>query len=253
MKYKRIIPLFLLKGKRLVKGVQFGNFVDVGDPLSQAMIYDAQGADEIVIVDIEASRQNRLIDGNLIHAMIRKTRLPIAVGGGIRTVEDGRSCFRAGADKIVINTHAVLNPELVSSLAGEFGRQAVVVSIDVRRDTAGVYIPHVFSGSRAVDRPLDEVVDTFVEQGAGEIILTVIDREGTLSGFEDPLYAEIRTRIPVPLIASGGAGCYDDMARLFHTVDVDACALGTMLTLRDYDIVRIKAYLTGEKISVRDS
>lgn len=253
MKYKRIIPLFLLKGKRLVKGVQFENFIDVGDPLSQAMIYDAQGADEIVIVDIEASRQQRIIDRNLIHAMIRKTRLPITVGGGISSVEDGRSCFRAGADKIVINTHALLNPELVSSLAAEFGRQAVVVAIDVKRDATGAYVPYIFSGAQAVARPLNEVIDTFVEQGAGEIILTVIDKEGTLSGFEIPLYSEIRKRIPVPLIAAGGAGCYDDMVRLFHTVDVDGCALGTMLTLRDYDIVRIKAYLTGEKISVRDS
>lgn len=253
MNAKRIIPLFLLKGQRLVKGVQFENFVDVGDPLSQAMIYDAQGADEIVIVDIEASRQNRLIDGNLINALIRRTRLPIAVGGGIKTVEDGRKCFRAGADKIVINTHAVLNEELVSSLAEEFGRQAVVVSVDVRRDASGKFVPHIFSGAQRSEKPLEEALGDFVEQGAGEIILTVIDREGTLSGYEDSLYSSIRPSIPVPLIASGGAGCYDDMARLFHTVDVDGCTLGTMLTLRDYDIVRIKAYLTGEKIPVRDA
>jgi len=253
MKLKRIMPLFLLKGTRLVKGVRFRQFVDVGDPLSQAMIYDAQGADEIIIVDIEASQKGRLIDGDLISAIIRKTRLPIAAGGGIKTVEDGRACFRAGADKIVINTHAVCTPGLIRDLADEFGRQAVVVSIDVSCDGNAAYVPYIYSGSKSVSVPLEELLDSCIQHGAGEIVLTAINREGTLSGFENKLYAGVRDRISVPLIASGGCGCYDDMAGLFHSVDVDGCALGTMLSLRDYDIVRIKAYLTGEKILLRES
>ena len=253
MKYKRIIPLFLLKGSRLVKGTRFGDFVDVGDPLSQAMIYDAQGADEIAFVDIEASGKGTVIDAALITAMIRKTRLPISAGGGIRSVQDGRSCFNAGADKIIINTHAVLDNRLVRDLSDEFGSQSVLVSIDVKVTDAGTPEVFVHSGTKRVETPLEEVLATVVESGAGEIMLTVINNEGGLRGFADDLYARIRPLLNVPLIASGGAGCYDDIVSMFKASDADACALGKMLTLRDYDIVRIKSYMKGKKVQTRDA
>lgn len=250
---RRIIPLFLLKSKRLVKGTNFSNFIDVGDPISQAMIYDAQGADEIIIVDIEASGEERLINTNIISEMIYKCRLPIGAGGGIKTVEDAKRCFDAGADKIVVNTHAALDPPLIKRLADEIGSQSLVVSVDVRKNKAGDYEVYIFSGKQKIDMNIEEHIRTIIEYGAGEILITDIDKEGTLSGFNYELYSITRDLIQVPLIASGGAGCYDDLVRLFKETDCDACGIGKMLFLRDYDIVRIKSYLHGKKTLVREA
>jgi len=250
---KRIIPLFLLKGKRLFKGTRFsGPFVDVGDPLSQAMIYDAQGAEEIAIVDIEATKLGRCIDTDVINAMIRKCRLPIAAGGGISSLKHAYSCFVAGADKIIINTSAVTNPKLVTELASEFGSQSVVVSVDFKRQGDKI-VPFSHSGSIPLDRDLKELLCELVDAGAGEIILTSIDHEGTLSGMDIDLYKSLVKTLTVPLIASGGIGSYDNMVELFLESDCSGCALGKMLVLRDYDIVRIKAYLTGRNIFMRDA
>ncbi len=250
---KRIIPVFLLQGKRLVKGTRFDDFTDVGDPLSQTMIYDAQGADEIFFVDITASREGRTVDPDLIYRMIYQSRLPIAAGGGIRNVKEARRCFEAGADKIVVNTHAVLNPSLVKALAEEFGSQSVVVSIDVKQTETGSYVPYVFSGGQQVDTDFECLLKQLLAYGAGEIMLTAIDREGTLKGFDIALYRKARSLVNVPLIASGGAGCFDDIVALFQETDCDAAGIGKMFFLRDYDVVKIKSYLTGRKVGVRDA
>lgn len=251
--YKRIIPIFLLKGKRLVKGTQFENFVDVGDPLSQAMIYDAQGADEIVVVDIDASEEGRMIDTGVINEMINRCRLPICAGGGIKSVKDALKCFEAGADKIVVNTSAVMNPFLIKEMADEFGSQSVVVSVDVRKNRSGDYDIYAFSGKKKMEQNLINHISTAIDQGAGEIIVTSIDREGTLSGFDHDLYHRLKDITKVPLIASGGAGCYEDLVKIFRESNCDACAVGKMLFLRDYDIVKFKSYLKGRKIPVRDA
>ncbi len=250
---RRIIPLFLLRGNRLVKGTNFKDFVDVGDPISQAMIYDAQGADEIIVVDVEASAKGKIINTKIINGMINKCRLPIGVGGGIKNIEDAKECFNAGADKIVINTHAVLRPNLIKELADEFGSQSVVVSVDIKKNKKGNYEIYVFSGKQKVDNDVYSYIAKVIKCGAGEILITSIDKEGTLLGFDYELYAKLREIIPVPMIASGGAGCYDDMVELFKETDSDACAIGKMLFLRDYDIVRIKSYLKGKKVLVRES
>ena len=250
---KRIIPHFLLKGKRLVKGTNFGGFVDVGDPVSQAMIYDAQGADEIIIVDIDASREGRIIDTNIIDQILKQCRLPIGAGGGIRTIDDARRCFGAGADKIIVNTQAVLNPAFVSELAAEFGSQSIVVSLDVRRNGTGNNNLYIYSGKQKIDIMPHDIIKKFVDYGAGEFIITTIDREGTLKGFDCGLHNSIRKIVNVPLIASGGAGSYDDIVDLFKETDSDACAIGKMLFLRDYDIVRIKSYLKSKKVLTRDA
>lgn len=250
---KRIIPLFLLSGTRLVKGTRFaGPFKDVGDPLSQAMIYDAQGAEEIAIVDIDAQREGRSIAPGLINRMILKCRLPIAAGGGIRNLQDAQACFAAGADKIIVNTQAVQRPEFVTELATEFGAQSVMVSVDVRLQD-GAWRVWTGSGTTLSDRELEPLLDELVERGAGEILLTDIDREGTLSGVDIDLYRRVATRLNVPLIASGGFGSYDQLVALFQQTQCSACALGKMLSLRDYDIVRIKAYLKGRRIQVREA
>jgi len=250
---KRIIPHFLLKGKRLVKGTNFGGFVDVGDPVSQAMIYDAQGADEIIIVDIDASREGRIIDTNIIDQILKQCRLPIGAGGGIRTIDDARRCFGAGADKIIVNTQAVLNPTFVSDLAAVFGSQSIVVSLDVRRNGTNNYDLYICSGEQMIDIMPHDIIKKLVDYGAGEFIITTIDGEGTLKGFDCDLYSSLRESINVPLIASGGAGSYDDIANLFEKTDSDACAIGKMLFLRDYDIVRIKSYLKWKKVLTREA
>ncbi|MBU0671653.1 MAG: imidazole glycerol phosphate synthase cyclase subunit [Candidatus Margulisbacteria bacterium] len=250
---KRIIPLFLLKGSRLVKGSHFGDYVDVGDPVSQAMIYDAQGAEEVVILDIEATKHDRMIDTSIITEAIEKCRLPIAAGGGIKNLEDAHCCFRAGADKIVINSHAALNPDLVKEMSDEFGSQSVVASIDVNKSAGGRYDVYIFSGTKKIDIGLEKLVETYLANGIGEIIVTSIGQEGTLSGFDCDLYQKLRPLVNVPLIASGGSGSYDDMVNLFQKSDCDGVALGKMLCLRDYDIVRIKSYLKGKNVLIRET
>lgn len=250
---KRLIPLFLLSKKRLVKGTRFTNLVDVGDPVSQAMIYDAQGAEEILLVDIDASKEKRLMDKNIISNIIKKCRLPVGVGGGITSVEDARVYFQAGADKIIVNTHALLQPHLVKELAQEFGSQSVCVSIDVKKNKSGKYDIFILSGSQKLSRDLTKLLKDVVDLGAGEIMITAIDREGTMHGFDYPLYSMARKVVSVPLIASGGACCYDDIVMLFRKTESNAVALGKMLFLRDYDIVRIKSYLKGKAIPVREA
>lgn len=248
---KRIIPFFLLKGSRLYKGTNFKDFIDVGDPVSQGMIYDSQGADEIVIVDIEASLNKRLINTSIIEKMITKCRLPICAGGGISSVADAAKCFESGVDKILVNTHAVSNPFLIKELVREFGTQSVVVSLDVIKEKD--YAIYIYSGKKRSNVALDKFIKKIADDGAGEIIVTLIDREGTLSGFDLGLYQRINKGLSVPLIASGGAGCYDDMVALFEETGCDACAIGKMVFLRDYDIVRIKSYLKGKNILVREA
>lgn len=250
---RRIIPSFLLRGNRLVKGVRFNKHIDVGDPVSQAMVYDSQGADEIVILDIDATRQRRTINPAIISEIIRKCRLPIAAGGGIRSISDAKRCFQAGADKIVVNTQAVLNPSFVRKLADEFGSQSVVVAIDVLHTKNGHFDMYVRSGSQKVKKGFFETLNEVIDNGAGEIIATSISRDGTLSGFDLELYRTLRPIVPVPLIASGGAGSYDHMVDLFRDTECDGCGVGKMLSLRDYDIVRIKSYLNGRGVRVRDA
>jgi cyclase len=250
---ERIIPQLLLKGSRLVKGTNFRDFTDVGDPVSQAMIYDAQGADEIIIVDVEASGKERTINTKIVNDIISRCRLPLAAGGGIKNVDDARKCFGAGADKIVVNTYAVLNPILVRELADEFGSQSVVVSVDVKKNKSENYDLYIYSGTKKVDAKLEKFLDQVIEYGAGEIVLTSIDREGTLSGYDYELYARLGENMPIPFIASGGAGCYDHIVRLFRETSCDGCTVGKMLFLRDYDIVRIKSYLKGKMVLVRDA
>ena len=250
---KRIIPLFLLRGGRLVKGTRFKNHIDVGDPISQAMIYDAQGADEIAILDIDATKENRIIDTVVISEIIRKCRLPIAAGGGIKSIADARKCFHAGADKIIVNSQAVLDPSLVGVLADEFGSQSVVVAMDLMRSSKGGYEIYIRSGSKKVKGSFEKILSQVIKYGAGEIIITAINQEGTLEGFDLELYKKLRAIIPLPFIASGGVGSYDHMVDLFQKTGCDGCGVGKLLFLRDYDIVRIKSYLKGRGVAVRDA
>ena len=249
---KRIIPFFLLKGNRLIKGTRFKKHIDVGDPLSQALIYDAQGAEELIVVDIAATAEKRIIKLEIINKMITRCRLPIAVGGGISSVVEASRCFSAGADKIIVNTAAVIRPQLVKELVDAFGSANVMVAIDVKK-IQDAYRIYIYNGTRRTQFDLINYVKQVVFYGAGEIVITSIDQEGTLNGFECELYTKLRPQISVPMIASGGAGTYDDIVHIFEKSECDGVALGKMLFLRDYDIVRIKSYLKGKRIFVRDA
>lgn len=250
---KRIIPQFLLRGKRLVKGSRFsGPFIDVGDPLSQALINDAQGAEELALVDIDATREGRCIPPEVITSIINRCRLPLAVGGGVATLQDARRCFLAGADKIIVNTHAFRDIGFISALASEFGAQSVVVSMDVKMIDGKRRVVSE-SGTKVAEGGVFDWLDRFVEAGAGEIILTSVDHEGMLQGVDVGFYAEAASRLSVPLIAGGGFGAYDHIVDLFQKTQATGCALGKMLVLRDFDIIRIKAYLRQAGVPVRDA
>ncbi|WP_281745317.1 imidazole glycerol phosphate synthase subunit HisF [Thermanaerovibrio acidaminovorans] len=250
---KRIIPQFLLKGSRLVKGTSFRDHVDVGDPVSQAMIQDAQGAEEIVLVDVDATREGRLVDTSLISRMVERCRLPIAVGGGIGNVDDASRLFVAGADKVIVNTAAVLNPSMIRPLAERFGAQSVVVSLDLKRNSKRGWVPVVRSGEEEVDLDFVYLLEALEANGAGEFIVTSVDREGTLSGLDLDMLKVVREVVKVPLIASGGAGNYLHLVELFLSIDLEGVGIGKMLALRDYDVVRIKAFLKGRGIPVREA
>ncbi len=233
MTYKRIIPTFLLKGNRLVKGTKFRDYIDVGDPISQAKIYDAQGADEIIITDILATNEKKKIDTSLITKLTSVCHTPIAVGGGIDSTEKAIDYFESGADKIIINTGALEDPTLIKELSKNFGSQSIVVSIDVKKDNDGKFIIYSHSGNCVANIKLESYLQQIIKYGCGEIMLTSIDADGMLCGYDYELYSKYAPLISVPLIASGGAGCYDDIVKVLQINGVDACGVGKMLFLRD--------------------
>ena len=245
---KRIVTSLLLSGDRLVKGTKFDNFVDVGDPVSQAMITSDQGADEICLLDITASALNKVVDYDLVESITDVRHVPLSVGGGIKTVEDAGALINSGAERIVINSAAICDKSLIPALSCKFGEQSVVVSIDVRRASGCDY--DVYMNGKDV-HDLWTYLEAIANEGVGEFLITDIDREGTLSGFDYDLYEECCERVEQPIIASGGAGCYDDIVKLFEHTNCDACALGKMLCLRHYDMIGIKSYIAGKGINVR--
>jgi cyclase len=245
---KRIITSLLLSGDRLVKGTQFDSFVDVGDPVSQSMIASDQGADEICLLDITASDVQDVIDYKLVERITDVRQIPLSVGGGIKTVEHASALIDAGAERIVVNSAAICDKSLIPALSHKFGDQSVVVSIDVRRGSEWNY--DVYMGKKDV-HDLWAYLSVIAEEGVGEFLITDIEREGTLSGFNYDLYKECCERVKQPVIASGGAGCYDHIVKLFEYTNCDACALGKMLCLRHYDMIGIKSYISGKGIDVR--
>jgi cyclase len=216
------------------------------------MIFDAQGADELFLVDIKASREQRTFPIDVVQKIIKKCRLPIAVGGGVRSTSDALKLFEAGADKIVLNSAIFTTPNLVTEVANKIGSQAVNVSIDVKLED-DKYLVYVDCGTRSTSLTLAEAIRRVQDLGAGEITLTSIDREGSLKGFDIELYQQATRLTQVPLIASGGCGRYQDLIDLAQVNGVDGFGIGKMLCLRDYDIVRIKAYIKGKSIKTREA
>jgi imidazole glycerol-phosphate synthase subunit HisF len=250
----RIIPCLDTDGVRVVKGVNFVGLRDAGDPVALAARYNAEGADELVVLDIAASRDRRPTFLDTIRRVASQLAVPLTAGGGIRTLEDARAVVRAGADKVTVNTAAVQRPELISELSKEFGAQAVVLAIDAKSADQGAsnrWQVKIRGGHEATDLDAIEWAQRGVAAGAGEILLTSVDRDGTQRGFDVPLTAAIANAVSVPVIASGGAKLPEHFVEIFRDGNADA-ALAASIFHDDVQPIRdLKNYLAAEKIEVR--
>jgi cyclase len=246
----RIIPCLDTDGERVVKGVNFVGLRDAGDPAALATRYNAEGADELIVLDIAAARDRRPTFLETIRRVAEKLAIPLTAGGGIRTLEDGRAVVRAGADKVTVNTAAVERPELISELSREFGAQAVVLAIDAKR--AGDHWDVMVRGGRE-SAGLDAVewARIGVAAGAGEIVLTSVDRDGTQSGFDLALTTAISKAVTVPLIASGGAKLPEHFLEVFTEGAADAALAASIFHEGLQSIRMLKEFLAARGIEVR--
>jgi len=247
---KRIVPCLDVKDGRVVKGINFVNLRDAGDPIEQAKIYDAMGADELVFLDISATPQGHQTTLEIVQAIAEQVFLPLTVGGGIREVEDIRTTLLAGADKVSINSAAVKNPALLTESAKRFGNQCIVLAIDAKRKGSGweVYI----NGGR-VPTGIDAVqwAQQGVESGAGEILLTSMDRDGTRDGFDLELTQAISSTVKVPVIASGGAGAMQDFLDVFQKTQAESALAATLFHDAIMTIEELKNFLIQHQIPIR--
>ena len=253
MRVIRIIPCLDVDEGRVVKGINFVDLRDAGDPVELASVYNDQGADEIVFLDITASSDSR----ETLHEVVRRTAeeifIPFTVGGGIRSVEDARQILRLGADKISLNTAAVIRPDLITDVANEFGKQCVVVAIDARRSDKTICGFEVFThgGREATGLSLLAWVREVVRKGAGEILLTSMDRDGTKDGFDIEMLKAVSQEVSVPLIASGGAGNLKDMVDGALSGNADALLAASIFHFGELTVSEVKKELLKAGLAVR--
>jgi cyclase len=247
---RRIIPCLDIDGHRVVKGVNFVGLRDAGDPAKLAERYNAEGADELVVLDIAASRDRRPTFLETIRHIAAELAIPLTAGGGIRGVEDARAVLRAGADKITLNTAAVARPELISEVSTEFGAQAVVLAIDAKRE-GDQWMVIVRGGRDSANLNAIEWAKQGVALGAGEILVTSMDRDGTKSGFDTALTAAISSTVSVPVVASGGAKVPEHFAEVFTTGRADAALAASIFHDRIQPIRELKEFLSARGIVVR--
>jgi imidazole glycerol-phosphate synthase subunit HisF len=247
---KRIIPCLDVKDGRVVKGVQFVNLRDAGDPVEAAMAYDAQGADELVFLDITASHENRDIMLDVVARTAEGIYMPLTVGGGIRSIEDVRTLLRAGADKVSLNTAALQRPELIREAAERFGSQCIVVAIDARAGARGWEV-YTHGGRRPTGRDALEWAREATRLGAGEILLTSMDRDGTKDGYDLELTRAISGGVEVPVIASGGAGSLEHLWEGLVEGGADAVLAASIFHFGIHTIAEAKAALRERGVPVR--
>ena len=249
---KRIIPCLDVNAGRVVKGINFVNLRDAGDPVSVASAYDKAGADELVFLDITASSDARDIKVNMVRKVAETVFIPFTVGGGIRTIDDFKMILREGADKVSVNSAAILNPELVSEAADKFGSQCVVVAIDAKRRADGSGW-NIYKNGGRVDMGIDAVEWAMKAEklGAGEILLTSMDCDGTKDGYDIELTRTISENVSIPVIASGGAGKKEHFYDALTEGKADAVLAASLFHFNELQISDLKEYLAGRGISVR--
>jgi imidazole glycerol-phosphate synthase subunit HisF len=248
---KRIIPCLDVDRGRVVKGTNFIDLVDAGDPIEQAKYYTAEGADELVFLDITASSDNRSTMIDVVRRTAEEVFIPFTIGGGIRTTADMREMLRSGADKVSVNTAAVNTPTLVSEGAERFGVQCIVVAVDAKQTAPGVW--RVFVNGGRTPTPLDviEWVQQVESLGAGEILLTSMDRDGTKDGYDVALLQRVTSAVRIPVIASGGAGTLEHLYAALHDGHADAVLAASIFHFRQHTIAEAKEYLRAKQIIMR--
>ena len=248
---KRIIPCLDVNNNRVVKGINFVNLKDAGDPVEVAKAYDKAGADELVFLDITASSDARKTVIDMVSRVAENVFIPFTVGGGIRTVDDFKEILRAGADKISVNSAAINNPNLVAEAADKFGSQCVVVAIDAKRRPDGGW--NIYKNGGRVDMGIDAVEWAMKanELGAGEILLTSMDGDGTKDGYDIELTRTISENVSIPVIASGGAGKLEDFKEALTDGKADAALAASLFHFKELEIKQVKEYLRKEGVSVR--
>lgn len=247
---KRIIPCLDVKDGRVVKGVSFVSLRDAGDPVELARFYDKQGADELVFLDISASHEGKETMVEVVKIVATELSIPFTVGGGIRTLEDMKRMLRAGADKVSLNTAALDRPELIKEGADYFGSQCIVVAIDAKSNGKGWDV-YTHGGRNKTHWDAVEWAKRCVELGAGEILLTTMDKDGSKNGFDIELTKTVRDAVEVPVIASGGAGNREHFAEVFKQADADAALAASIFHYKETSIAEVKEYLRKEGVNVR--
>ena len=247
----RIIPCLDVADGRVVKGVNFVDLIDAGDPVEAAIAYNAAGADELCFLDIHATHENRGTMYDLATRTAEQCFMPLTIGGGVRTVEDVRNLLLAGADKVSFNSAAVANPDVVAEAADRFGSQCIVVAIDAKTVEPGRWEIFTHGGRRGTGIDAVEFARTVVEKGAGEILLTTMDRDGTRAGFNLPLTRAISEAVSVPVIASGGVGTLDHLVEGVTEGKASAVLAASIFHFGDYTIGEAKAHMAAAGIPVR--
>ncbi|TFE03875.1 imidazole glycerol phosphate synthase subunit HisF [Jeotgalibacillus salarius] len=249
---KRIIPCLDVKEGRVVKGIQFVELRDAGDPVELARAYDQQGADELVFLDISASHEGRKTMVDVVQGVAAELAIPFTVGGGINALEDMKRILRAGADKVSLNTAAVLRPELIREGAEYFGTQCIVVAIDAKWDEeAGTWRVYTHGGRKSTDKLVIDWVKEAASLGAGEILLTSMDRDGEKSGFNIALTKAVSEAVNIPVIASGGAGGSEHFTEVFTEGKADAALAASIFHYEETSVKEVKAHLKNEGVNVR--
>ena len=248
---KRIIPCLDIKDGRTVKGINFENIRDAGDPVELAMLYSAEGADELVFLDITATVEKRKTLIELVKRIAANINIPFTVGGGISTVEDVAILLQHGADKVSINTAAFKNPELIEALSSRFGSQCVVLAIDTKKEADGEWYVYLNGGRTKTDTRTIDWAKQAVALGAGEILLTSMNNDGTKAGFAVDITLLLSTSLTVPIIASGGAGTMEHFEEIFENGKADAALAASIFHYKEIAIPELKQFLSTKNISIR--
>ena len=248
---KRIIPCLDVKNGRVVKGVKFLNLIDAGDPVENGLFYDREGADELVFLDITASSDDREIMFDMVTRVAETVHIPFCVGGGIRTIDDVRRMLGHGADKVSINSAAIRNPGLITESAQMFGSQCIVVAIDAKRNDKGGWTVYLNGGRVPTELDAVEWAKRACELGAGEILLTSMDRDGTKAGYDIELTRAVAGAVSVPVIASGGVGTLEHLYEGLEEGKADAVLAASIFHFREHSILEAKEYLRTKGVPVR--